>query len=137
MTTFILIVFATGLVLHGASCSPAGGPDELDELGTVDMVIKDQAFRLWVADSFFEHSRGLMEVSADRMAPLPDGTERGMIFLFDHEQERSFWMLWHNQYPSMQPIRIAIEVNAGVFRRIGLNEGDALAIPSSLLKREP
>jgi len=41
------------------------------------------------------------------------------------------------QYPSGSPAKYAIEVNAGVWGRIGLHPGDALEIPSPVLKRSP
>ena len=137
------------------SCTPTE-PNELDKLGTVDMTIGDQAFTLWVADSFDEQQRGLMEVTAEQMAPLPDGTQRGMIFVFDTSQRNSFWMRntiipldiayitsegevvsiytmtpldeRPNQYLPAGAYRYAIEVNATVFD--GLSEGDILDIPS-------
>ena len=135
------------------------------KLGTIDLTIKGEPFRLWVADDHFEQSQGLMYVTAERMAPLPDGTQRGMIFAFDYERELSFWMRntiipldiayldssgnvvktytmaplddRPGQYSSIQPARYAIEVNAGVFSRIGLKQGDTLDIPAALLKRTP
>jgi uncharacterized membrane protein (UPF0127 family) len=106
-----------------------------------------------------------MQVTSDQMAPLPDGTERGMLFIFDHEQYLSFWMKdtiipldiayldtsgivvathtmaplddrW-GQYPSGSPARYAIEVNAGVWEDLGLRAGDHIDIPGSVLKRAP
>jgi len=153
------------MFLHGLSCTPAPSPDKLDELGLMELSIRGQAFRLWIADEFAEHTNGLMQVSAERMARLPDGTERGMIFVFDHPRELSFWMRntiipldiayldsdgtvvktytmaalddRPGKYPSIQPAQFAIEVNAGVWSRIGLQSGDQIAIPAPLLKRRP
>ncbi len=151
-------------MFYGSSCSPPR-PEELDKLGTVDMTIKSANFRLWIADDFSEQQNGLMFVTTERMAPLPDGTQRGMIFVFDHEHQLNFWM--HNtiipldiayldssgvvvakhtmaalderpnQYPSGKPARYAIEVNAGVFADLGLKVDDRLTLPDSLLKRRP
>ena len=163
MTVTMLLFLALGLVLQGVGCTPAPGPDELDELGAVNLKIKEQPFHLWIADSFVEQTQGLMHVTAERMAPLSDGTERGMIFVFDHERELSFWMKntiipldvayvdttgkvvkiytmaplddRPGQYPSIKPARFAIEVNAGVFKRVGLKEGDVLSISPDVLKR--
>ncbi len=150
--------------LYGASCAPKR-VEELDKLGAVRLSIKQQAFELWIADDVSEQTQGLMFVTAERMAPLPDGTERGMIFAFDHEQVLNFWMkntiipldiayLNSNgvvvgtytmaplderpgQYPSGSPAQYAIEVNAGVWSRIGLRPGDAIDIPSPVLRRFP
>ena len=137
----------------------------MDTPGTVRMTIKDQAFELWIADDVVEQAQGLMHVSAERMARLPDGTERGMIFVFDHSRELTFWMkdtiipldiayldstghvvsmhtmapldVRPGQYPSGAPAQFAIEVNAGVWSDIGLIAGDAVELPATLLNSTP
>jgi uncharacterized protein len=163
-TTLIAILLSGGILFYGSSCTPPR-PDELDKLGAVDVSIKSKPFRLWIADEFAEQQNGLMFVTAERMAPLPDGTQRGMIFVFDHEQQLSFWMhntiipldiayldssgtvvAQHtmaalderpNQYPSGKPARFAIEVSAGVFTDLGLKANDQIILPSTLLKPRP
>ena len=166
MKTTVVGVLLSSLAMaaYGASCTPKR-VEELEKLGTVRVPIKGQPFELWIADDFSEQAQGLMFVTAERMAPLPDGTERGMIFIFDHEQVRNFWMKntiipldiayldadglvvatytmapldgRSGQYPSGSPAKYAIEVNAGVWGRIGFHAGDALEIPSTVLKRSP
>jgi len=161
MKLAVILVFSVAiwLGLSLPSCTPTE-PNELDKLGMVDMTIKDHAFRLWVADSFDEQQRGLMFVSADQMAPLSDGTERGMIFVFPRERYLSFWMKNTiipldiayvdddgvvvstytmaplderlGQYESARPAKYAIEVNADRFAAIGLEPGDQIEIPASL-----
>ena len=163
-TALIAILLSAGIVFYGSSCTPPK-PEELDKLGTVDLPIKSANFRLWIADDSSEQQNGLMFVTKERMAPLPDGTQRGMIFIFDHEQNLNFWMhntiipldiayldssgvvvATHtmaalderpNQYPSGKPARYAIEVNAGVFADLGLNAKDQVTLPESILKRRP
>ncbi len=148
----------------GMNCSPSE-PNELDKLGTVDMSIKDKAFTLWIANDYGEQEKGLMGVTAEQMADLPNGTRRGMIFIFDSAHELSFWMKdtiipldiayvgadgtivstytmaplddRYGQYPSREPARFAIEVNAGVWTELGVKAGDRLTIPDSVLKRAP
>jgi len=145
-------------------CSPSE-PSELDKLLTVTMTIKGQAFELWVADDDATRQRGLMFVTREQMAPLPDGTKRGMLFVFDYSQHLSFWMkntiipldiayvttngevtATHTmvplderpfQYPSGTPARYAIEVNGNVFVDLGLAAGDKIEIPTSALKQAP
>lgn len=146
-------------------CGGRRTADDLDSLGTVRLTIKNRAFELWIADDSDEQTQGLMNVTAERMARLPDGTERGMIFVFDHSRELNFWMkdtiipldiayldstgrvvsthtmapldIRPGQYPSGAPAQYAIEVNAGVWGDIGLTSGDAVTLPSTLLKRKP
>ncbi len=157
MTTSVMtiaIVFA--LTLLGCGCTPTQ-PNQLDALGTVNLTIKAQPFQLWVADAVDEQSRGLMFITADEMVPLPDGTQRGMLFVFDREKHLSFWMkntiipldiayldadgvvvskytmapldTSFNKYPSIGPAQYAIEVNADVFSDLDLKTGDVIEIP--------
>jgi hypothetical protein len=140
-------------------CGPSE-PNELDKLGTVRMTIKGQAFELWIADEWDEQLKGLMHVTAQQMAPLADGTQRGMIFVFNGEQTNSFWMkdtiipldiayigtdrkvvkihtmapldTRPNQYPPGKPYRYTIELNAGVCGDIGMAAGDEVDIPAKL-----
>jgi hypothetical protein len=91
------------------------------------------------------------------MAPLADGTERGMIFVFPFEQSLGFWMKntivpldiayltsdgtvvsVHTMAPldtttvrSAAPARFAIEVNADVFLSVGVQPGDRFALPAA------
>ena len=150
--------------MYGASCSPKR-VEELDKLGTVRLTIKQLPFELWIADDVSEQTQGLMFVTTERMAPLADGTERGMIFVFDRAHALNFWMKntiipldiayldsagvvvatytmapldeRPGQYTSGSPAQYAIEVNAGVWGRIGLRPGDIIKIPSPVLIRSP
>jgi uncharacterized membrane protein (UPF0127 family) len=161
-TPMMLAVITTAL--SGMGCTPTE-PNKLDTLPKVRMTIKGQEFELWVADSFDVQNRGLMFVKPDDMAPLPDGTERGMLFVFSFSTRQSFWMkntpipldiayidrdgktvkihtmsaldARHNQYPPGAPYRYAIETNARVLFNLGLSEGDQVEIPPSVLKGSP
>lgn len=165
VSALVFIISTGSILMQTMSCTPAPNPDNLDALGKVRMTIEDQAFELWIADDPAEQANGLMFVTAERMAPLPDGAERGMIFVFDRDRHLSFWMkntiipldiayvdsngtvaktytmapldVRPGQYPSTRPVRFAIEVNAGVWERIGLRAGDQIEVPSTLLKRNP
>lgn len=162
----VMVLAALGLAaaLQLASCTPTE-PNELDKLGTVRLTIGEQPFELWIADDDRERTRGLMFVTAEQMAPLPDGTRRGMLFVFDYEHRMSFYMkntiipldiayldsdgiivATHtmvplddrpNQYPSGSPARYAIEVNANVLADLGVDVGDKIEIPTSALKGTP
>lgn len=162
ITALLTTLAALALGVSGASCGTSL-PNELDKLGTVDMTVKGQKFQLWLADNYSERERGLMKVTAEQMAPLADGTQRGMIFVFDREQLLFFWMkdtiipldiayldtqgvvtATHTmaaldtrpgQYSSVRGAMYAIEVNADTYTRLGLKTGDTLEIPSTLLKR--
>ncbi len=158
LLTVVLGVVA-GLVV--VTCVP-DEPNELDKLGTVGLTIKGEPFLLWIADGLGEQERGLMFVTSEQMADLPDGTRRGMLFVYDRELQLSFWMkntiipldiayldsdgivvaihtmaplddrLGH--YRSGSPAQYAIEFNANVCAELGLEVGDRIEIPTSSLK---
>ena len=161
-TAVLTTLLALMLGVSGASCGTSL-PNDLDKLGTVDMTVNGQKFRLWVADDATERERGLMKVTSEQLARLPDGTERGMIFVFDRESVLYFWMkdtiipldiayldargavtathtmaaldVRIGQYSSARGAMYAIEVNANTYARLGLKTGDHVEIPASLLKR--
>ncbi len=161
-TAILTTLLALTLGVSGASCGTSLTSD-LDKLGTVDMTVNAQKFRLWVADDAAERERGLMKVTSEQLARLSDGTERGMIFVFDRELLLYFWMkdtiipldiayldaegtvtathtmaaldVRTGQYSSVRGAMYAIEVNADTYARVGLKTGDRVEIPNTLLKR--
>ena len=138
-------------------------PSRLADRATTDISIKGQRFRLWLADNLDDQNMGLMHVTANQMAPLPNGMERGMLFVFDHPVRRSFWMKntiipldiayiatdgtvvaiytmvpldsRSNAYPPGALYRFAIEVSGTRLTGLGLKVGDRLQIPPEILKR--
>jgi uncharacterized membrane protein (UPF0127 family) len=86
--------------------------------------------------------------------------ERGMLFVFPFEQPLSFWMyntitpldiafirndgvvvktytlapLETRSYPSVEPVRFAIEVRAGLLGELGLEAGNRVELPESVLE---
>ena len=153
------LVLGVPLLLPG--CSPPE-PNPLDSMPHADVQVKDQTIRAWIADEPEERESGLMGVTADQMAPLPNGTERGMIFVFAAEQSKrhGFWMKNTlisldiafiagdgtivtiltmapqdtRHYYSRAAYRFALEVRGGLFSRLDVRSGDKVRIPNSLLK---
>ena len=141
-------------------CSPRE-PNALDRMRTDIVLIDDHAFNVWIAESAEEVERGLMFVTKEEMAPLANGTERGMLFVFDFERTTGFWMrntiipldiafigadgtivtihtmvpLDERSYRPTEPYRYALEVNANVFSRFGIHTGDNIQLPESVLKQ--
>ncbi|MCP4590626.1 MAG: DUF192 domain-containing protein [bacterium] len=139
-------------------CGPSE-PNALDRMPTTTVQVEDHAFHVWVAEQEAELERGLMFVTREQMAPLEDGTERGMLFLFDYDRTTGFWMrntiipldiafirvdgtivTVHTMAPHderlhrpSEPYRYALEVNANVFSRLGVGRGDKVSIPTSIL----
>lgn len=146
-------ISGTVLLACVAGCAPVG-PNDLDKLGTARASISGEPFELWVADEPLEIQRGLMFVTAEQMAPLPDGTRRGMLFMFPTAQRQSATMrnvsipldiayldeegvvvtMFTMQpfddrpgaYDSGVAVRSAVEVNAGVLSELGVEVGDVM-----------
>jgi len=135
----------------------------LSKLPTVEISINGHPAKLWVADNTSDQNRGLMHVSKDQLAPLPNGADRGMLFVFNRSVRDGFWMkntiipldiayvasdgtivtictmtpldTRHGVYTPTAPYRYAIELNAHRFADLGVKAGDRIEIPPSLLKR--
>lgn len=112
-------------------------------------------YEVWVASTPAQRLQGLMGATPEQLAPLPDGTERGMLFVFPAEATVSFWMrdtfvpldlayakadgtvvellalvpLDETLRTSAQPVQLALEVNAGSFARNGIDVGAVIERP--------
>jgi len=133
---------------------PPGGAD-LSGLIQDAISINGNDFVVWLAQSDAQRQAGLMFATAEQMAPLPDGTERGMLFLFSNSFFLSFYMrntfipldlayiradgtiaeifdlfpLNETSIVSGAPVQFALEVNAGVFAALGIGVGDQVILP--------
>jgi hypothetical protein len=135
-------------------------PDHLADTETLTLTLEGQPFRVWVARTDAEQRRGLMHITASQLAPLADGTERGMLFVFPDERVRSFWMrntiipldiaylrsdgtivkthtmppLVTRTFTSIEPARFALEINAGRLDALGVYEQTRIEIPEAAFK---
>ncbi len=159
----VIVVLVAGLSCNSSSSLSGGSPgkrNDLNAMETAALSINGHRFSAWVARTPQQRELGLMQVAAQEMTPLPDGTERGMLFIFEQEQQLEFWMkntiipldiaflrsdgqivktytmapLETRLYPSVMPAMMALEVNAGLWGRLGIAAGDTVQIPESLLK---
>ena len=99
-----------------------------------------------------------MWVPEDNLAPQADTTQRGMLFVFERELVRGFWMFNTptpldiayaradgtivtirtmkpfdtSTYSSVFPAQYALEVKAGTFKELGIFEGDKIILPDGL-----
>ncbi len=147
------------LFLLGSACAPSEGND-IDKMRKARVTIKDHAFEVWIADDDQTREKGLMFVKSDKLADLPDGAHRGMLFVFEVERPLSFWMkntitaldiafinakgdivrrhtmkpLDEGSYPSGRPAKYALEVKANLFTELEIVDGDRVEIPESVLK---
>jgi len=163
----LLALFATSLLLV-AGCgaeegeAPDEAPDEAQPATTTTEpeiaktttlnIINSSGERVEVevelADDDIERQRGLME-----RTELAENA--GMLFIFEDEQPRSFWVkdtliplsiayiasdghivdiqdmqpLDETSYPSAEPARYVLEVNQGFLRERGIQVGDRLDLP--------
>ena len=146
-------LLALSLALGAGSCKTEK-PTAAPEPGVVQMRVGSETFTLEVADTPKKQQLGLMHRKS-----MPH--DRGMIFVFEAEQERSFWMkntlipldiiyadaagkvvsikqmkaLDETSVPSDGPAKYAVELNQGAAKRAGVVTGDVLPIPDDA--REP
>ncbi len=130
----------------------------LDTLATSTVAIGDETFRVWLALSSDQTQEGLMYVPAEDIAD-----DQGMLFVFDRDGFRAFWMkntvtpldiafirsdgtivrihtmpaLTLQSFPSVEPARFALEVKAGIFAKLGIRAGDRVDIPADVFKATP
>lgn len=153
----MLLVACACLAACGTSTSaipvdpPGPSGANLESLEKTRIEVDGVAVEVWVARTFAEQQRGLMDATAEQVAPLPDGTPRGMLFPFDPDRQVSFVMtdtyvpldlaflradgvivethvltpLDPTPVPSGQPVRWALEVPAGTFAAHGIEVGAA------------
>ena len=154
----ILVLLSLLLVGCASGSSDTGGGSTgttttTSELRTVTIDAsggREVEVRLEVADTEPERQLGLMGRTA-----LPE--DRGMLFVFDEEQELSFWMkdtliplsvaFMDSEgrivdiqdmkpldddpphYVSAEPAQYALEVNQGFFEERGIKVGDSARLP--------
>lgn len=156
-TTALLVVTTCLLSACGSPDRPSSTPERgttaasipFTEHGSLSFVRDGEIYkdiRIEIADSDSTRTRGLMQRTS-----LPSDT--GMLFLFDREEEQSFWMantplaldlifvradssvlriakyvqpMSPNPVTSNGPAQFVLEVPAGYSDTIGLIEGDRL-----------
>ncbi len=148
---------AAALLWSGCNDVPRGAADknDLSKMKTVSLSIGTKAtYTAYVAEAPEEVRVGLMNTTE---AELP--TDRGMIFVFDDDAIRSFWMrntiipldiayirtdgtivktytmqpLDETGYSSIQGARFALELRSGQLSQRGIKAGDMVQIPAELL----
>ena len=89
----LLLAFAAcdGTIVE-CSCLPTGS--DLSGFAVERVTVGGQEMEVWLAETFAQQQQGFMFASPDQLAPLADGTPRGMLFLFTQPAFLSFWMRW-------------------------------------------
>jgi len=148
--TLICLLSGSGLVVTGcdtpqSQTQPSPGSQSLPP---IKMKIKDRVLDIEVARTPKEHEIGLMKRDS-----MPEN--HGMIFVFEEEKPLQFWMK-DTRIPldimyldakgkvvsvaQMQPYDLtgissevdaeyAIELNAGMIKKLGIKSGDVIEIP--------
>jgi uncharacterized membrane protein (UPF0127 family) len=144
------------LLLMGVLSACGGGEGapgaDLSGFPTARILVQGVEFEVWVATTFAQHSQGLMNATEEQLEPLPDGTPRGMLFVFASEAVRSFWMrdtyvaldlayatadgtiveihelvpLDETPVTSGEPVQYALEALAGTFAAEGIAVGSVI-----------
>jgi len=140
-----------------SACGGGGGAPGADLSGfpTARILVQGVEFEVWVATTLAQHTQGLMNATEGQLEPLPDGTPRGMLFVFASEATRSFWMRdtyvaldlayatadgtiveVHDLVPldetlvvSGEPVQYALEAPAGTFAAEGIAVGSVIIVP--------
>ena len=155
--------------IFGFGCGQDTGlHNDLNTMKTGQIVIKGTTFKVWLALTVEEHQLGLMQTPESALAPiapdpangLPNGAQRGMLFVFPDDELQSFWMsntiipldiayirsdgvimqtytmaaLETRTYPSVEPVQFALEMRAGLLSELGIAAGDKVEIPETILK---
>ncbi|CTQ53876.1 hypothetical protein LP7551_02407 [Roseibium album] len=153
--TICRIAFSIFLIALPASGFAAG---DHAKLNTEDLLVQsaeaDHRFLVEVAATDRERARGLM--FREEMA-----IDHGMLFVFESEGQRHFWMkntplsldiIYINAagqivsisahttpysesvIPSGKPARYVLELNAGTSEKLGIDVGDVISSPSMEIK---
>ena len=144
MKLLIFLLSTAAVLLHSnPNAEVRPGSPAVPDVATALVVFANDTVRAEVASTSAERSRGLMYRDE-----VPDGT--GMLFVFDREAERSFWM--QNTYVALdvafidrnfrivdiqqmepestnihdgaRPAMFALEVRQGWFAEKGIEVGD-------------
>ena len=137
----------------GTTLVPPGA--DLAGLRVVRIQVDAHPLEVWVAETPAQQAQGLMQASPAQLAPTPDGTPRGMLFVFPAEDFVAFTMrdtwvpldlahfaadgrllevhaltpLEETPVPSTQAVRYSLEVPAGTLAVRGIAAGSRLGLP--------
>ena len=150
MRRLVLLVF-----LSACSGSEGASGADLSGFPKARILVNGVEFEVYVATTVAQQAEGLMNATEDHLLPLPDGTPRGMLFVFPTEAIRSFWMRdtevpldlayaradgtiaeIHQLVPldetpvvSGEPVQYALEALEGTFAAEGIAPGAVIEVP--------
>lgn len=156
---FVYLLCAVAAI-HGQACKGKKGHEKIEvstkiaepefkKEGTLSFLSHTDTLKtidIEIADTYEERNRGMMHRSSMEH-------DKGMLFVFDGEEEQSFWMkntkmsldimyvnanreivsiYKHTQpysttsIPSMRPAQFVVETSAGFCDKFGIKEGDRI-----------
>jgi len=155
----ITILFAACVLVLGA-CGGSGedgfdstpGPADLSTFSNDAIRVGGVDFEAWIAATDAQRTRGFMFATAEQLAPLADGTPRGMLFVYPDDRRPSFFMrdtfvpldlafatvdgtivevhrlepLDETRVTASQPVRFALEAVEGTFAANAIGVGDRI-----------
>ncbi len=165
---FLLMLGCVGSSTGGGTGGTVPSSDSqrrfpLGSLPTSAVTIDGHVFHVWLAQDFDPQREGVVEEGLMHAAPGEIADDQGMLFVFQDERVRSFWMrntitsldiafarangtivkIWQmppltlTTFSSIEPAIFALEVKQGTFGRLGIREGDRIEIPDEALMVKP
>jgi len=163
------LAFLPGCIGSSSGTSSQGGSSDalrrypLGTLPTSTVTIDDHVFRVWLAQEFDPNRPGVQEEGLMLVRPEEIAADQGMLFVFNDERVRGFWMrntitpldiafarfdgtivkIWQmpaltwQTFSSIEPAMFALEVKQGTFAGLGIKEGDRIVVPSDALVAQP
>lgn len=157
LTALVVVALLSGCRREGADVNgtnPATGAGAQSAMRKVGIVVGGVPLEVEVADTDAARALGYMY----REPP----TEGGILFVFDRERYRGFWMknvsfdldiafidatgridqiermrAWRQEsVPSRRPAKYALEVRAGWFAEQGIEPGAKVEIPADVVARD-
>ena len=149
------LVLVAACTSGGGGPPPGGGGSDLSGFAIETITVDGVAIEAWLAETPAQQAQGFMDATEAQLADLPDGTPRGMLFVFAAPQPVSFFMrdtfvaldlayiradgtiaevhelvpLDETPVPASEPIQFALEVRRGTLAANGLGPGSVLVIP--------
>lgn len=159
-------LLVAALVAGAVACGGGGGSGdggdgssngpELEGFAVERLDVHGTEFAVWIAETDQQRRRGFMFATEEQLAPLADGTPRGMLFLFGEDSRLGFWMRdtgvpldlaylaadgriaeIHHLAPfdetpvvATMLVRHAFETRAGTLSDNGITVGDRVELPA-------